>query len=435
MSNYRAVATVSEVLARRLHNAVNGTNGQASAVVGPPVAPGDEPSAPQARVFLYNVQPNGAWRNSDLPTRSSGGREINRPQAALDLHYLLTFQGGQSALEPQLLLGAAVNELHANPVVSREEIQNVITDTALAPLLGASDLDEQPELVRFTPLLLDLEALSKLWSVLFQIPYRLSVAYQASVVLISPDTMPRPVLPVSERRLLVTTFRRPRIDRVDNVDNPGGPMLVGTTLRLLGSQLRGDITNVLFGALPVIPASENVTDRKIRIAIPVNVQAGLIGVRVEHRFLIEAEDDESSEDEDRERPAGQSNVAPIILRPSITVGDVDVTGGGSAARTGTVELAVEPAVGMRQRVVAYLTMTGLDPDDERVSYSFAVDPQDAIEEPVPDPPHEQTDTLVISFSGVQAGTYLVQISVDGVESPLERDASSGRYIAPQVEIP
>ena len=37
---------------------------------------------------------------------------------------------------------------------------------------------------------MNLEELSKLWSVFFQTPYALSIAYQASVVLIEPDLEP-----------------------------------------------------------------------------------------------------------------------------------------------------------------------------------------------------------------------------------------------------
>jgi hypothetical protein len=430
MSNYLAVATVSAALADMLNDAVVAAHSQATAVVGQPIPPEATPDDPQVRVFLYSVQPNGAWRNEDLPSRTSGGRVITRPQAALDLHYLLSFHGDDSELVPQQLLGIVVNELHANPILSRDRIRKVISDNPDDPL-GLSDLDEQTEMVRFSPLLLNLEELSKLWSVLFQIPYRLSVAYQASVVLISPDEIPRLSLPVSERQLLVTTIRRPRIERIETVDGSRGPFLVGMTVRIRGVQLRGDITYVWFGGVSDEPDSENVTDREILIEIPRGVRAGLIGVRVEHRFVLD--------DDPTERPAGQSNIVPITLRPHITSVDADVTGGDTDARTGTLNITVEPAIGVRQRVIVHLTMMGQDPEEERIAYSFADEPRDVVEDPEEEL-SEETNDLSIPCVGVVAGTYLVRISVDGAESPLERDDVEGsptfqQYIGPEVVIP
>ena len=66
-------------------------------------------------VFLYQVTPNAAWRNADLPTRRANGDLIQRPQAALDLHYLLTFYGDESLLQPQRVLGSVVRTLHCGP--------------------------------------------------------------------------------------------------------------------------------------------------------------------------------------------------------------------------------------------------------------------------------------------------------------------------------
>jgi hypothetical protein len=44
------------------------------------------------------------------------------------------------------------------------------------------DLMEQPELININPLPLTLDRLSALWSSFFHTPYRLSVAYGASVL-------------------------------------------------------------------------------------------------------------------------------------------------------------------------------------------------------------------------------------------------------------
>ena len=56
------------------------------------------------------------------------GNWRSRPQAALDLHYLLTFYGNEAQLEPQRLLGSVVRTLHARPVLTRQQIQQTIAD-------------------------------------------------------------------------------------------------------------------------------------------------------------------------------------------------------------------------------------------------------------------------------------------------------------------
>jgi hypothetical protein len=58
--------------------------------------------------------------------------------------------------------------------------------------LGTSDLAEQAELVKLTPVPMGLEELHNLWFGFFQAPYFLSMVYQASVVLIEGKKKPLP---------------------------------------------------------------------------------------------------------------------------------------------------------------------------------------------------------------------------------------------------
>ena len=66
-------------------------------------------------VFLYKTEPNPIWRNEELPWRRSDGTVIRRPQLAIDLYYLLSFYGDDEKQIPNLLLGAALAALHAEP--------------------------------------------------------------------------------------------------------------------------------------------------------------------------------------------------------------------------------------------------------------------------------------------------------------------------------
>jgi hypothetical protein len=182
VSNHLAVATVSAAL-RNLVDDVAGSvlSGVATNVeTGRPdrLVPPDNEAA--ISIFLYQVTQNPHWSNDDLPTRRGDGSLGRKPQVALDLYYLLTFFGVENRQHPEQLLGRVAGALHAEPILTRERIANVLAaDTHLAQ----SDLASQPELVRFIPIELNLEELSKLWSVFFQTHYRLSVAYKGSVVL------------------------------------------------------------------------------------------------------------------------------------------------------------------------------------------------------------------------------------------------------------
>lgn len=435
MSNHLAVATVTATLAHMLRDSVNADVNGADVWTDRPDADYNSGDGPEVRIFLYGVHPNAAWRNQDLPTRRSNGDLSGLPQAALDLQYLLTFYGEERVLEPQRLLGSVVRLLHARPILSRDEIRRmVLTEVGADPNfpLATTDLADQTELVRFTPLPLDLDEMSKLWSVFFQTAYRLSIAYQASVVLVSPDDSPRPALPVHDPRIVVTTIRRPRIQNVFSVAGQLEPVTVGTDVHVRGSQLRGEITVVWFGATRVDPPLAAVTSEEIQVTVPATARAGMIGVRVEHRLLLG--------EPPTERGAGESNIAPLILRPRIRqaggnyqVAVSEVTSAGDL-RSGDLNVTVVPPAGRRQRVVAHLNQ--IDPPAGQPPATYSLQDESRDEDGAPD----ETDTLTIPFGNVLTGTYLVRITVDGAESPLDRDTNSAsptfeHFIAPQVAIP
>ncbi len=126
MSNALAIATVTATLQQLLQTALPASSGVSGALVKN-VRPDDQGNLPAVgvNIFLYQVSPNPAWRNADLPTRRADNTLLRRPQAALDLHYLLTFYGEDATLDQQRLLGATALYLHANPVLARTDIRNV----------------------------------------------------------------------------------------------------------------------------------------------------------------------------------------------------------------------------------------------------------------------------------------------------------------------
>src|ERR1035438_4765631 len=103
MSNALAIATVTETLSQTLNKALTASLvSGAQVTVLRPDTPNGLPN-PGVNLFLYQVAPNVAWRNADLPTRRGDGALLRRPQFALDLYYLLTFYGDDKDYQQQRL--------------------------------------------------------------------------------------------------------------------------------------------------------------------------------------------------------------------------------------------------------------------------------------------------------------------------------------------
>lgn len=196
MSNHLAIATVTAALGQLVHTSAQEAVSGVSLELGRPVAQAGGVTERKVFVYLFQITPNAALRNADLPTRASSGELVNRPQAAIDLHYLLTFVGDDRLFEPQRMLGAVARDLHARPILSRAAIENAIASHAE---LAGSDLASSVERVKLTPEPLPLEEMSKLWSVMIQTPYALSVLYQASMVFLDARQSAPAALPVLQR--------------------------------------------------------------------------------------------------------------------------------------------------------------------------------------------------------------------------------------------
>ncbi len=196
MSNYLAPATVTATLKIALENAlaIDNLGFDHHVTIDRP----DEINSNSVgvNIYLYQVTPNIAWRNADLPTRNSRGQTVQRPRIALDLHYLLTFFGDEPTLQDQRLLGSVISTLHNQPLLTQAMIAEAIANFST---LSESDLANEIERVKFNPISLNLEELSKLWSVFFQTAYRLSIAYSASVIFIERQPEPVNALPVQTR--------------------------------------------------------------------------------------------------------------------------------------------------------------------------------------------------------------------------------------------
>jgi hypothetical protein len=401
MSNFLAVATVTATLQRVLQSVIGTDVAGAKATMVRPDTPGHGVPEVGVNIFLYEITPNAVLRNLDLPTRNSDGQAGRRPAAAVDLHYLMSFYGKDNHLEPQRVLGSVVRHLHSRPLLTRQMIRDTVTDPAYS-YLATSNLADAVDPVRFSPLSLSLEELSKLWSVFFQTPYVLSAAYRAAVVVLEEELTPIVPLPVRERQVFVVPFQHPLIENVD-------PQIVatGATLTITGQNLRGDVTKLKFGDTLVTPPSVN--DRQISVALPGALQPGVRTVQVIHDF------DFGTPNEPHR--GFESNVAPFILQPSITTAPPLI-----AARGSTLTLAFSPPIGREQSVALLVGDDAIPlptrlPTDPPAASSFGFD-------------------IPATFS---TGKFLLRVRVDGAESPLEVDTNQlsptyNQYIGPTVTI-
>ncbi|MEU6005076.1 Pvc16 family protein [Streptomyces sp. NPDC047453] len=204
MSNALAIAHVSQALALLIESHLQPEIDMA-VKVEPRKPPAEPPTDPTISVFLYQVTPNTSQRNNDLPTRAADGTLVRRATAALDLHYVISAYGDETELVGQRLIGSVVRTLHEIPILPKD----VIELAGERPYLAGSNLAEAAQRVRFTPTVMDVDETSKLWGMLYQTPYALSVVYQASLVLIDGLETPVPAKPVERPEVRVLPFGAP----------------------------------------------------------------------------------------------------------------------------------------------------------------------------------------------------------------------------------
>lgn len=207
MSNGLAIAAITAVLKDRLEtglvkNAVLSTLGDVIVTALPlDRIHANSEERIQLNLFLYQITQN---RNADWIARERGrtmAKPANfdaakksltpYPPLALNLHYLLTAHGSKD-FQIELLLGYVIELFHATPALTRDDIQTALKHltTVNSPSLFAQayntrniDLTEQLNQIKIAPIFFSSEEISRLWSVL-QSPYRLSIAYEVSTVLI-----------------------------------------------------------------------------------------------------------------------------------------------------------------------------------------------------------------------------------------------------------
>ncbi len=386
MSNTLAIAAMTAVLEARIQGLIAANLVGFDTFVDHPK--GDDPPA-GVYIKPYRIVPNASLRNLDLPTRRSDGLPYARPRLAIDVELMLSFVGEADSYDAERLAGLVMTDLHARPVITTQEIGDFMSSLGGGHVLAGADLGDSLERVRLTPISLSLEDLGRLWGMTGQSHYPLTVAYHATVLLLDADVEPVESLPVTHApQIFVTPTASPRVSEVRSAARRQPLVATGEELVLLGSNLRGAVTQVHVGDEVLDVADGDARPARVSVTIPATVPAGVVSVRVVHRIDVGGPGDPL-------RNAGESNAMPVAVVPTVTVANpaaTPVVGGVQ------VRLTVVPMPDPAQQVT--LLLDSLGGTDHLSSTSWAVDGAN----------------VVFTVAAGPAGAYLVRLRVDGASS-------------------
>jgi hypothetical protein len=330
-------------------------------------------------LFLYHVAPNGAFRNADLPKQVRPG-ERGQPPLPLTLDYLVTTYGK----DDHLLLGKTMSVLHDTPLISPDVIKGV---------LEKADLHLQIERVRLTWQPLSLEDMYRLWNG-FQTQYRISAAYQVSVVLIESTRAVNAALPVIRRG-----------EKDDGVRSSAGatPFLTALVLPQSQPSVRLGDTFVIQG---LNLTADNVRVRFVHEALPAPIELAPTPGEVAGELNVTIPDTAAAMSA---WVPGLYTVSLVVARPDtprwttneLTLGLAPrITRSPSTVNTGdTLTVTCAPRVRKDQRVLVVVGRQQAPP----LSITNDAD----LTKPT---------TFTFKTPALDAGAHLVRLRVDGVDS-------------------
>lgn len=407
MSNWLAMATVTGVLGARVKRHLTEAGLTFDVTASHPL----DAETHGAFVHLYSVLPNPALRNATLPERAADGTVIVPPRLALDLYYQLTFVGASTGYDVERMAGAVMTGLHAHPWFAPAEIGDFVDAQPSGSVLTSSNLAEQVEEVRATPLSSDVEELSRLWGMSQRGYHRLSVPYRVSVVVLEPDLPGGPAAPVLDAAVTVHPMQGPRLESVSSSARPQALVQLGEELVLRGSNLRGDATVVLLGDERRAPDDASPNELRLDFDAGSGLRAGVHAVQVRHLLTLTG---------GGQRDAESSRSLPVALVPVVdsTATTVDiVTEGAPAVTVGhRVEITLAPLPEPGQKVV--LTLSHTTAASRRTVEGGSV---------------HGTAVRFETRPPLTSGDHLLRVSVDGAETLL--DAGPGGFTGPVVSVP
>lgn len=274
MSDYRAIQGVSTTLKALIEDRIQM---KIKVTIAPPDVSIDGIDGTRVNLFLYRVSENGSLKNQEIPGVGYP-RDYGHPPLSLDLHYLLTVLGVNDSDEStaQQVLGDVMRILHDYSIIT----DNLHKKQSDVKILDAS-LQGQFEKIRITQAPISLEDITKVWTALTK-PYRLSVAYNVSVVQIE-SRLERPIKrlvgepPLRGQRVYAVPFTSPRIEeiRVIRKDDPSKTekwipfASIGDTLVLIGRNFQGETPiRAILGPDGGTVAIKSSTNERIEVVVP-----------------------------------------------------------------------------------------------------------------------------------------------------------------------
>lgn len=407
MSNSLAISTVSAAFLRRILSAANAVVPNAKVRLGPPTAKLSDDGLPLVNLHLYRVEPNATHTNDHLPSRGAAGLMRNPSKLALNLHYVMSFYGDHDAFEPDHMLGEVMLALEHEPALSKTTVASAIADSEA---LEDSDLVDALARLRVTRQLMTIDDFSKVWSIFYQVPYTLSLAYEVNHVMIeSADTTPVPT-PVAHPGLWVAPMSSLRLDNAGAKEGSSIPPVWGGALHVQGQGLgKAELALEVDGTALVMTG---VGQGETSLSIPLDSAtfgAPSLDVGV-HR--LQAIAPKSSVDQPNHLRA-RSNALAFALAPTITLGAVAAPPGGITA-TGSIAITFSPGIQPDQEVRLLLDRRG-----GGASGQVVLPGRDLIEV------GPAVTNLSFDFTDLLRGRHLVRADVDGLLSPVIIDSLPG----------
>jgi hypothetical protein len=385
MSNSLAIAAVTATLSRLLEQG-SSADLPGTIVTTKPPEKARTGTGNQLNLFLYQTTPNAAWRNQPLPSQIKSG-ETGFPPLPLNLYYLVTAYGqNDDDIFSHRLLGRAMSMLHDHAVLDADEIKAALT---------GNDLHLQIERVRITSVTMPLEEMSKLWMML-QAQYRISAAYEVSVVLLEsnrPVKTPLPVLTrgANDQGILAQADLIPPFPTLLEVIPPNKQLSarLGDILTLNGHHLDDETVVVRFShpglvapiELPVLPDG---TADQIQVQLPTNPSQWLPGVYSVAAILKRSR-----------QPDRSTNQLTLSLAPQL-----EIITPNPAIRNASGEV-----------ILTIICRPQIQPE-QRVSLLLGD------REILAQPRSAAADPIVFNVLAATAGEYSVRLRVDGVDSLL-----------------
>jgi hypothetical protein len=169
VANYRAITAVIEALIQQLRDnyqfADFNSELEFKAYVAKDFA---QPMTAGVSLFLYRIFPNSVLRTPSGQSGADG--QLFRTQLPLDLHFLLTAWASEASLQ-YTIAGWMMRELEDIPILPIGLLNQ-----------HYPDLFHEDETITVTPVELTTEELFRIWDVIVNHAYQISVPYVARVI-------------------------------------------------------------------------------------------------------------------------------------------------------------------------------------------------------------------------------------------------------------